>query len=79
MSEKLRFLVLLLAAGVVLAGPFIYDNGLRALWVTLGLATTLWLLTVIIAAIPKTASCRKNIGLNTSLIAWTRLRQCFWA
>ncbi len=36
MSEKLRVLVLLLAAGVVLAGPFIYDNGLRAAWVTLG-------------------------------------------
>ena len=42
MSEKLRILVLLLAAGVVLAGPFIYDNGLRAAWVTLGLATVLF-------------------------------------
>jgi hypothetical protein len=42
MSEKLRVLVLLLAAGVVLAGPFIYDNGLRAAWVTLGLAAALF-------------------------------------
>ena len=42
MSENLRVLVLLLAAGVVLAGPFIYDNGLRAAWVTLGLAAALF-------------------------------------
>ena len=42
MSEKLRIVVLLLAAGVVLAGPFIYHNGLRALWVTLGLAAALF-------------------------------------
>jgi hypothetical protein len=41
-SEKLRILVLLMAAGVVLAGPFIYDNGLRAAWVTLGLAATIF-------------------------------------
>ena len=52
MSEKLRFLVLLLAAGVVLAGPFIYDNGLRALWVTLGLATTLTCYRAIVRAAP---------------------------
>ena len=42
MHDKLRFLVFLLAAGVVLAGPFIRDNGLRGVWVTLGLAVSLF-------------------------------------
>jgi hypothetical protein len=41
-KQPLRILSLLLAAGVVLAGPFIRDNGLRAVWVTLGLAASLF-------------------------------------
>jgi hypothetical protein len=40
-SEKLRILVLLLSGGVVLAGPFIRDDGLRVLWMMLGLASVL--------------------------------------
>lgn len=52
MNEKMRVLVLLLAAGVVLAGPFIHDNGLRALWMTLGLATSLACYRVLLRAAP---------------------------
>jgi hypothetical protein len=51
-SEKLRILVLLLAAGVVLGGPFIYHNGLRALWVTVGLAATLCSYRALVRAAP---------------------------
>jgi hypothetical protein len=48
----MRILVLLLAGGVVLAGPFIYHDGLRALWVTLGLAITLFSYRVLVRAAP---------------------------